>query len=71
MFIGRREDGTIYGAFSQSQKNDEYHPRIEEVPEDHPDLVAFRTRDKNIVPVDMNKELFDLKARILELEKVK
>lgn len=41
MFIGRRPDGTIYGCWSSRQPNDEDHSGIEEVADDHPDLVAF------------------------------
>jgi hypothetical protein len=42
-FIGRRLDNSIYGVWSVPQPNDADHPRVEEVAEDHPDLVAFRT----------------------------
>jgi hypothetical protein len=42
MFIGRRQDGTVYGCWSVRQVNDADHPRQEEVADDHPDLVAFR-----------------------------
>jgi len=41
MWIGRRLDGSIYGVWSQKQPTDADHPRVEEVPDDHPDLVAF------------------------------
>lgn len=40
-FIGRNSDGTIYGIWSVRQPNDAAHPRQEEVPDDHPDVVAF------------------------------
>lgn len=36
MFIARREDGSIYGSWTVRQFNGQ-----EEVPSDHPDLVAF------------------------------
>jgi hypothetical protein len=49
MFIGRRLDGSVYGAWTQSQPNDEFHNGIEEVPDEHPDYVAFRDRKKNRV----------------------
>jgi hypothetical protein len=45
MFIGRRPDGTIYGAWTCQQPQDADHLGIEEVSDDHPDLVAFITRD--------------------------
>jgi hypothetical protein len=41
MFIGRRLDGTIYGAWSVRQADDADHPLQEEVANDHPDLLAF------------------------------
>lgn len=44
MFIGRKPDGTIYGAWTSKQPNDKDHPGIEEVADDHPDLVAFLNR---------------------------
>ena len=41
MFIGRRLDGSIYGSWTCKQLEDEYHPNVEEVSDDHPDLVKF------------------------------
>ena len=41
MFIGRNLDGTLYGAWSVRQLDDAFHPRQEEVPDTHPDVVAF------------------------------
>ena len=46
MFIGRREDGTIYGMWSVRQPDDEHHRRQEEVADDHPELVAFLSRPR-------------------------
>ena len=43
MYIGRKSDGTIYGAWSCKQPNDADHPGIEEVSDNHPDLIAFLT----------------------------
>ena len=40
-FIGRNLDGTIYGYWTIKQANDEDHPRLEELPDNHPDVVAF------------------------------
>ena len=42
MFIGRRRDGTVYGAWANQQPEDSDHPGIEEVDDDNPDLVEFR-----------------------------
>ena len=41
MFIGRKNDGTIYGAWASRQPDDADHPGMEEVPDNHPDVVAF------------------------------
>ena len=40
MYIGRKPDGTIYGVWSVKQPNDADHPGMEEVADDHPDLIA-------------------------------
>lgn len=39
MFVGRKEDGTIYGTSTVPQAWAK-----EELPDDHPDVVAFRER---------------------------
>jgi hypothetical protein len=44
MFIGRREDGSIYGAWTCKQADDDEHSRIEELPDDHPEVIAFLNR---------------------------
>lgn len=41
MFIGRRQDGTIYGSWTCKQPDDADHPCMEELPDDHPDVIAF------------------------------
>jgi len=41
MFVGRRATGEIYGCWTSRQPDDADHPRLEEVADDHPDLVAF------------------------------
>ena len=41
MWICRRLDNSIFGAWTVKQADDEFHPRQEEVADDHPDLVAF------------------------------
>lgn len=41
MWIGRRQDGSIYGNWPNKQPNDADHPGMEEVADNHPDLVAF------------------------------
>lgn len=44
MFIGRRQDGSIYGTWTCPQPHDAHHPNIEDVPDNHPDVVAFQNR---------------------------
>lgn len=71
MFIGRRLDGTIYGSWTSPQPNDEFHPRIEEVPDDHIEYVAFRDRPApvRIDPINaLVAEINDLKLRIDRVE---
>lgn len=41
MWIGRRLDTTVYGAWSTRQPDDADHPRQEEVTDSHPDLLSF------------------------------
>lgn len=41
MHIGRRLDNSIYGCWTSRPANDADHPRVEEVADDHPDVVAF------------------------------
>ena len=61
MFIGRRLDGTIYGAWSQLQAHDSDHQGIEEVEDTNTEYVVFR--DRIIPPVSD-----PLAAKITELE---
>lgn len=44
MFVGRRPDGSIYGTWACRQPNDADHSNVEELPDDHPDVVAFMNR---------------------------
>lgn len=49
MFIARKEGGTIYGAWSCRQWEGQ-----EELPEDHPDLVAFLAPRPPLDESDLN-----------------
>jgi len=44
MFVGRRPDGSIYGTWTSRQPDDADHPGMEELPDNHPDVVAFVNR---------------------------
>ena len=68
MLIGRRPDGTIYGAFATQQKPDDFHPGLEEVEDTHPEYVAFKNRRVGRVHFDPVAEIHALKLRITELE---
>lgn len=41
MFIGRRTDRSIYGAWICKQPDDADHSGMEELPDDDPEVVAF------------------------------
>ncbi len=61
MWIGRNLDGSVYGLWTTKQPRDADHPRLEEVDETHPDVMAFRSRPR---PVRTNT----LEARVTALE---
>ena len=44
MFVGLNSGGTIYGIWTCRQPDDADHPRIEALPDNHPDVVAFLNR---------------------------
>ena len=73
MFVGRRSNGAIYGVWTVPQPDDEFHTGIEELDEDHADVVTFtqRTLPASVDPRDT--KLDDLQARleILESKSVK
>jgi len=64
MFVGRRPDGSIYGTWTSRQPDDADHPGMEELPDNHPDVVAFVNRPQ---PVAVDK-IAALEARITALE---
>ena len=66
MWVGRLPDGNIYGTWTCRQPDDADHLGIEELPDDHPDVVAFINR-----PVPdfraANAALLDSAATIAQL----
>ena len=64
MWVGRRTTGEIYGMWTSPQPDDADHPGMEELPNDHPDVVAFVNRPR---PVAVDK-VAALEARIAALE---
>jgi hypothetical protein len=54
MFIGRKQNGECYGAWICKQPDDADHPGIEEVTDDHPELLAFINR-----PIPLAKDILD------------
>jgi len=65
MFIGRNIDGTIYGVWTVRQSDDTFHPRQEEVANDHPDLLLFLAPRPPIDFSDVNNLEKGLKALAL------
>lgn len=57
MFVSRREDGSIFGAWSTAQYDGQ-----EELPDTHPDVVAFR--DRPAAGVQRALDLEDAKAKL-------
>ena len=64
MFVGRRPDGSIYGTWTSRQPDDADHPGMEELPDNHPDVVAFVNRPQ---PITVDK-VAALETRIAALE---
>ena len=68
MFIGRNIDGTTYGTWTVVQPHDEHHSRMEEVPDNHPDVVAFMNRvsllASNSASNTLEAQLATLEARL-------
>ena len=63
MWVGRK-NGEIYGTWTVRQPNDEHHTGMEELPDDHPDVVAFVNR---LLPITVDK-VAALETRIAALE---
>lgn len=70
MFIGRRPDGSIYGAWTSLQPNDEDHTRMEEVADDHPDLLVFLTPKPPAGRIQDPLEVLLIKKGIITKEEV-
>ena len=69
MFIGRLPSGQIYGAWTCKQPNDADHLGIEELPDDHPEVVAFINRSVPL-PKDIVDQIMDLPVARKALLKV-
>ncbi len=70
MIIGRNLNGTIYGAWTSEQPNDADHPRMEEVADDHPDVVEFFS-PKAVAADPINDLRIAMKADPLLLNKLR
>ena len=64
MFVGRRPDGSVYGTWTCKQPHDEDHQRIEEVPDDHPDVIAFINRPRPLAGKTIEERVAALEAKI-------
>lgn len=67
MFVGRNIDGSIYGTWTSPQPNDEFHPRVEELPDTHLDIIAFRNRPVRVVE-SVEARLAALESRVESVE---
>ena len=68
MWVGRRLDNTVYGIWAREQPKDEFHTGIEELPDDHPDIVAFRNRPRPVAIDPRDIKIAELEARITTVE---
>ena len=64
MWVRRLPSGQIYGTWTCRQPNDADHLNIEELPDDHPEVVAYVNRP---LPTRVDK-VAALEARITALE---
>ena len=71
MWIGRRLDGTVYGAWTNKQPADEHHPGMEEVSDNHPDVIAFMNRPRPSIIDPVDELRLALKADPTLLDKIK
>ena len=71
MYIGKREDGTVYGLWLQPQPNDEFHTGIEKVTDDHPDVLAFKNRPRPVYIDPRDTKIAELEARLETLERAR
>ena len=71
MFIGRRPDGTIYGSWTCKQPQDTDHPGMEELPDNHPEVIAFINRPRPIVIDPLNDLRTALESDSTLLDKIK
>jgi len=65
MFIGRKPNGDIYGAWTVHQPDDADHPGQKEVPDDDPDLLAFLAPKPPKDETDLNSNQKDIRAAVL------
>ena len=68
MFVGRRPDSTIYGTWTCPQPQDTDHPGMEELPDDHPDVVAFQTRPIPLPAKSLEERVAQLETSVTTLE---
>jgi len=67
MFIGRRPDGTIYGSWTVRQKDDEFHPGLEEVEDNDPELLEFLIPKPVIIdPIDELRSALKVDPTLLD-----
>lgn len=70
MFVGYRA-GAVYGTWTCPQPNDADHAGIVELPDDHPDVVAFVNRPTPVITDPVEELRTALKTDPLLLDRIK
>jgi hypothetical protein len=68
MFIGRKSDGSIYGAWTSKQLDDEFHTNVEEVSDDNADYILYKNRPIPVFIDPKDTKLAELETRLAALE---
>ena len=68
MFVGKRPDGSVYGAWTCRQPEDEFHPNITELPDDHADVLEFTKRERAVYIDPRDAQIAQLEARLSIVE---
>lgn len=62
-FVERDYGGKVCGLFSNPQHNEDGSLRTEELPDDHPEVVQFKSKTPVLTQANMTKEDFEREDR--------
>lgn len=51
MFVGRKENGDIYGTWTTRPADDTDHPNVTELDDLHPDIIAFEAALRSLFAI--------------------